>query len=61
MQILEVFKNTLATKLYWILFPKEDLRQAVDIAKNTYQRKIRQTIDRSNFHQPIYEYQRKDR
>ena len=32
-QILEVFKNTLPTKLYWILFPVEDLRQAVDTAK----------------------------
>ena len=32
-QILEVFKNTLPTKLYLILFPIEDLRQAVDTAK----------------------------
>ena len=32
-RILEVFKNTLPTKLYWILFPIEDLRQAVDTAK----------------------------
>ena len=32
-QILEVFKNTLPTKLYWILFPIEDLRQPVDTAK----------------------------
>ena len=32
-QILEVFKNTLSTKLYWILFPIEDLRQAVEIVK----------------------------
>ena len=32
-QILEVFKNTLPTKLYWILFPIEDLRQAVERAK----------------------------
>ena len=32
-QILEVFKKTLPTKLYWILFPIEDLRQAVDTAK----------------------------
>ena len=32
-QILEVFKNTLLMKLYWILFPIEDLRQAVDMAK----------------------------
>ena len=32
-QILEVFKNTLPMKLYWILFPIEDLRQAVETAK----------------------------
>ena len=32
-QILEVFKNTLPTKLYWILFPIEELRQAVETAK----------------------------
>ena len=32
-QIVEVFKNTLPTKLYCILFPIEDLRQAVEIAK----------------------------
>ena len=31
--ILEVFKNSLPTKLYWILFPIEDLRQAVDTVK----------------------------
>ena len=32
-QISEVFKNTLPTKLYWILFPIEDLRQATKTAK----------------------------
>ena len=32
-QILEAFKNTLPTKLYWILFPLEDLRQAVETVK----------------------------
>ena len=32
-QVWEVFKNTLPTKLYWILFPIEDLRQAVETAK----------------------------
>ena len=32
-QVLEVFKNTLPTKLYWVLFPIEDLRQAVGTAK----------------------------
>ena len=33
LQILEVFKNTLPAKLYWVLFPIEDLRQAVDTSK----------------------------
>ena len=32
-QMLEVFKNTLPAKLYWLLFPIEDLRQAVETAK----------------------------
>ena len=32
-QILEVFKDTLPTKLYWISFPIEDLRQAVETTK----------------------------
>ena len=32
-QVLEVFKNMLPTKLYWILFPIEDLRQALETAK----------------------------
>ena len=32
-QILEVFKNTLLSKLYWVLFPIEDLTPAVDTAK----------------------------
>ena len=32
-QVLEVCKNTLPTKLYWILFPLQDLRQAVETAK----------------------------
>ena len=32
-QILEVFKNTVLTKLYWVLFPIMDLRQVVEMAK----------------------------
>ena len=32
-QILEVFKNTLPSKLYWVLFPIEDLTAEVDTAK----------------------------
>ena len=32
-EILELFKNTLPSKLYWILFPINNLRQAIDTAK----------------------------
>ena len=32
-QILEVFKNTLSTRLYWVLFPIKDLRLVVETAK----------------------------
>ena len=32
-QILNVFKNTLPSKLYWILFPIKDLRPTVETAK----------------------------
>ena len=30
---LEVFKNTYPTKLHWVLFPIDDLRQEVETAK----------------------------
>ena len=32
-QVLEVFKNTLPTTFYWVLFPIEDLRLVVETAK----------------------------
>ena len=32
-QIVEVFKNTLLTKLYWVPFPIMDLTQTVEMAK----------------------------
>ena len=32
-QILEVFKNTLPSKLYWVFFPIEDLRVVVETSK----------------------------
>ena len=32
-EILELFKNTLPNKLYWMLFPINNLREAVDTAK----------------------------
>ena len=42
-QILEIFKNTLPTKLYWVLFPMENLRQAVEKSKRIL---AREKIDR---------------
>ena len=41
--ILEVFKNTLPTKLYWVLFPIMDLRQVVETVKRIL---IKEKIDR---------------
>ena len=35
-QILEIFKNTLPTKLYWVLSPIMDLRQVVETAKKVF-------------------------
>ena len=32
-QVLEVFKKTLPTRLYWVLFLTEDFRQVVETAK----------------------------
>ena len=32
-QVLEVFKNTIPTQLYWNLFSTEDLRLAIETAK----------------------------
>ena len=56
-QILEVVKNTLPTKLHWILFPIEDLRQVVEIAKRKLtKRKVRQATDGTIIIHTIYEY-----
>ena len=32
-QILELFKNTLPSRLYWVLFPTDNLRDAIARAK----------------------------
>ena len=50
LQILEVFKNTLPTKLYWILFAIKDLRQAVETARRilTKEKLARQLIRQSS-------------
>ena len=53
-QILKVFKNTLPTKLYWILFPIEDLRQAVETAKRILKKeKLDKQLTRQSFSNPF--------
>ena len=32
-QVLEVFKNTVPNRLYWVLFPIDNLHEAVETAK----------------------------
>ena len=55
-QILGV-QTTLPTKLYWTLFPIEDLRQAVEIAKRILTKeKLRQANYWTNIIHTIYEY-----
>ena len=39
LQILELFKNTLLSKLYWILFPITSLRDVVDVMKRVLTKK----------------------
>ena len=53
-QILEVFRNTLPTKLYWILFPIDDLRQAVETAKRILTKeKLDRQLTRQSFSTPF--------
>ena len=39
-QILEVFKNTLSSCVYWVLFPIKNLRQAVETVKRILTKEI---------------------
>ena len=53
-QSLEVFKNTLPTKLYWILFHIEDLRQAVGTAKRILTKeKLDEQLSRQSLSTPF--------
>ena len=55
--VLEVFKNTLPTKLYWILFPIEDLRQVVETAKRILTKeKLDKQLTGQTSTSPFYEY-----
>ena len=42
-QLVELFKNTLCSRLYWILFSINNLREAVDVAKRVL---TKEKIDR---------------
>ena len=54
MQILEVFKNMLPTKLYGVLFPIEDHRKAVEIAKRIITKeKIDRQLTRQSLSTPF--------
>ena len=35
-QVLEVFKNTVPNRLYWVLFPIDNLHEAVETAKTVF-------------------------
>ena len=35
-QVLEVFKNTVPNRLYWVLFPINNLREVVETAKKIF-------------------------
>ena len=50
LQVLEVFKNTLPSRLYWVLFPIEELWQAEETVKGilTKQKLHRQLVGQSS-------------
>ena len=50
-QVLQVFKNTLPSRLYWVLFPVEDLRQAVETTERIL---TKANIDRQLVVQSLY-------
>ena len=39
LQVLEVFKNTVPNRLYWVLIPIDYLREVVETAKRFLKRK----------------------
>ena len=52
--ILEIFKNTLPMKLYWITFPIENLRQVVETVKRIFTKeKIDKQLSRQSSSTPF--------
>ena len=57
--MLEVFKNTFPSKLYWVHFPIEDLRLAVEITKRMLTKeKIDKQLVGTDIFNSIYKYER---
>ena len=49
-QVLEIFKNTVPNRLYWVLFPIDNLCEAVETAKRFFDKgKDRETDDWTKF------------
>ena len=60
-QVLEVFKNTVPNRLYWVLFAIDNLRDAVETAKRFLTKeKIDRQIDGTELY-PIYENDGKEK
>ena len=60
-QVLEVFKNTVPDRLYWVLFAIDNLRDAVETTKKFL---TKEKIDRQMMGQnphSIYENDRKEK
>ena len=56
LQILDVFKNTIPSRLYWILFPIDNLKNAVETAKRLLTKeKIDRQMSGQSSATPIYE------
>ena len=52
LQVLEVFKNIIPNRLYWILYPIDNLGLAVETAKRVYMKEIN---IRTVIHHTVYE------
>ena len=57
-QVLDIFKNTLPMRLYWVFYPIECLRKAVETVKRILMKEMIETISRSDILYTIYEYKR---
>ena len=60
-QVLEVFKNTVPNRLYWVLFPIDNLCEAVETAKQFLTKgKLDRQMPGQKYY-PFYEADRKEK